>query len=155
MGLDQALHGDGEIGGRAVGHHVRDVAERVLMDVEAGVAGGVDLPVRDILAVMAAGRHAQDLDHAGGGRIVAVGGGMKDFQAHGSASMLEMGTIAKAISAVMPELDLAGCVSPGHSGPPRRGEPGISRFGVRCFASPRNDGARWTTSSSIKPDTAP
>ena len=41
-----------------------DVAERVLVGVEPGVGRDVDLPLRDILPVMAAGRHAQDLDHA-------------------------------------------------------------------------------------------
>src|ERR1700720_2434994 len=29
-----------------------------------------------------------------------------------------------------------------HSGAPRSGEPGISRFRVRCYASPRNDEAK-------------
>ncbi|QOZ12611.1 hypothetical protein XH96_38225 [Bradyrhizobium sp. CCBAU 51765] len=31
-------------------------------------------------------------------------------------------------------------ISDSHSGAARRAEPGISRFRVRCFASPRNDG---------------
>ena len=48
---------DGEIGDRPVGQHMRDVAERILMDIEPGVGGDVDLPFGDILPVMAAGRH--------------------------------------------------------------------------------------------------
>ena len=74
---------DGEIGDRPVGQHMGDVAEGVLMRVEPGVGGDVDLPFRDILPVMAAGRHAQDLDHAGGRRLVAIAGGMGNSQAHG------------------------------------------------------------------------
>jgi len=35
MGLDQALDTDGEVGDRPVGEHMRDVAERILMHVEA------------------------------------------------------------------------------------------------------------------------
>ena len=74
---------DGEVGDRPVGQHMRDVAERVLMHVEAGVGGDVDLPFGDILPVMAAGRHAQDLDHARGRGLVAIAGGMGNSQAHG------------------------------------------------------------------------
>ena len=83
VGLDQALDMDGEVGDRPVGQHMRDVAERVLMHVEPGVGGDVDLPFGDILPVMAAGRHAQDLDHAGGRGLVAIAGGMGNSQAHG------------------------------------------------------------------------
>ena len=83
VGLDQALDMDGEVGDRPVRQHMRDIAERVLMHVEAGVGGDVDLPFGDILPVMAAGRHPQDLDHAGGRRLVAIAGGMGNSQAHG------------------------------------------------------------------------
>ena len=58
VGFDQALDSDGEVGDRPVGQHMGDVAEGVLMHVEPGVGGDVDLPFRDILPVMAAGRHA-------------------------------------------------------------------------------------------------
>jgi hypothetical protein len=60
-----------------------DVAKGVLVHVEAGVGGDVDLPFGDILPVMAAGRHPQDLDHGCGRRLVAIAGGMGDSQAHG------------------------------------------------------------------------
>ncbi|WP_323966242.1 hypothetical protein [Bradyrhizobium japonicum] len=53
------------------------------MGVELGVGRDVDLPLRHILPVMAAGRHAQDLDHAGGRRLIAIGRGVLDSQAHG------------------------------------------------------------------------
>ena len=46
VGLDQALDLDGQVGDRPVGQHMGDVAERVLMHVEPGVGGDVDLPVR-------------------------------------------------------------------------------------------------------------
>src|SRR6516164_4921786 len=105
MGLDQPLDPDCQVGERAMRHHMGDVAEGVLMDVETGISRDVDLPFRDILAVMAARRHPQDLDHARCWRIVAIGGGVKDFQAHGGRSNLRAGTIPEAISAVMPGLD--------------------------------------------------
>ena len=74
---------DGEFGDRSVGQHMGDVAEGILMHVEPGVGRDVDLPLGDILPVMAAGRHPQDLDHAGGRRLVAIAGGMGNSQAHG------------------------------------------------------------------------
>ena len=83
VGFDQAADIDGELGDRAMGQHVGDVAKSVLVDVEAGIRGDVDLPFGDVLPVMAAGRHPQDLDHAGRWRIVAVAGGMGDLQTHG------------------------------------------------------------------------
>ena len=81
--FDQALDMDREFLDRSVCQDVGDVAEGVLVHVEAGVGGDVDLPFRDILAVIAAGRHAQDLDDAGGRRLVAIAGGMGNSQAHG------------------------------------------------------------------------
>ena len=66
-----------------VGQHVGDVAERVLMHIEPGIGGDIDLPFGDILPVMAAGRHAQDLDHAGGRGLVTIAGGVGNSQAHG------------------------------------------------------------------------
>jgi hypothetical protein len=74
VGFDQALDRDGEIGERSLGQHMDGVAEGVLAHVEAGVGGNVDLPVSDILPVMAAGRHPQNLGDAGGRRFVAIGG---------------------------------------------------------------------------------
>ena len=82
LGLDQALDRDGEVGDRSVGQDMRDIAERILMHVEPRVGGDVDLPFGDILAVMAARRHAQDLNDAGGRRLVAIAGGMGNSQAH-------------------------------------------------------------------------
>ena len=64
VGLDQALGGDLDVADGSAGQHMGDVAEGVLMGVELGVGRDVDLPLRHILPVMAAGRHAQDLDHA-------------------------------------------------------------------------------------------
>ena len=83
VGLDQAFDRDGEIGERPMGQHMGDIAEGVLMHIEAGIGGDVDLPFGDILPVMAAGRHPQDLDDAGGRRFVTVAGGMGNSQAHG------------------------------------------------------------------------
>ena len=83
VGLDQAFDIDGEIGDRAVGQHMGDVAERVLMHIEPGIGGDVDLPFGDVLPVMAAGRHAQDLDHAGGRGLIAIAGRVGNSQAHG------------------------------------------------------------------------
>ena len=82
VGLDQALDIDGEIGDRPLGQHMRDIAEGVLMHVQPRIGGDVDLPFGDILPVMAAGRHPQDLDDAGGRRLVAIAGGMGNSQAH-------------------------------------------------------------------------
>ncbi len=82
MGFDQALDIDGEIGDRAMGQDMSDVAVGVLMHLHPRVGGDEDLPVGDILPVIAARRHADDLDHAGGGRLVAIGGRMGDTQAH-------------------------------------------------------------------------
>jgi len=87
MSLDQALDMNSEVGDRAVRQDMRDVAERILMHVEAGIGGDVDLPLGDILPVMAAGRHAQDLDHARGRRLIAIAGGMGNSQAHGGTRM--------------------------------------------------------------------
>ncbi|MGX1013479.1 hypothetical protein AB7M69_007836 [Bradyrhizobium japonicum] len=83
VGLDQALGGDLDVADGSAGQHMGDVAEGVLMGVELGVGRDVDLPLRHILPVMAAGRHAQDLDHAGGRRLIAIGRGVLDSQAHG------------------------------------------------------------------------
>src|SRR3982750_2848173 len=74
---------DGEVGDRPVRQDMGNVSERVLVRVEPGIGRDVDLPFGDILPVMAAGRHAQDLDHAGGGGLVAIGGGVGYSQAHG------------------------------------------------------------------------
>ena len=75
----------GEIGDRPVGQHMGDVAEGVLVHIEPGIGGNVDLPFGDILPVMAARRHPQDLNDAGGRRFVAIARGMGNSQAHGCA----------------------------------------------------------------------
>ena len=87
MSLDQALAMDGEVADRAMRQHMGDVAERVLMGIEPGVGRDIDLPIGDILAVMAARRHPQNLDHARSRRLVAIGGGMGYPQAHGSTGV--------------------------------------------------------------------
>ncbi len=88
VGLDQPFGDDLDVADRPAGQHVGDVAERVLMHVQLGIGGDVDLPFRDVLPVMAARRHAQDLDHAGGRRLVAIGRGVLDSQAHGGLLFL-------------------------------------------------------------------
>src|SRR5579883_2509422 len=93
-----------------------EIAEGIFVDVEAGIRGDIDLPFRDILAVMAARRHPQDLDDATGRWVVAVGGGVEDFQAHGGRSGLRAGTIQKAERDVMSVL--ACTVIPGRSAGP-------------------------------------
>ena len=62
-----------------------DVAERILMHVETGIGGDVDLPLGNVLAVVTARRHPQNLDHAGSRRLVAIGGGMSNSQTHDSS----------------------------------------------------------------------
>jgi len=52
--------------------------------------------------------------------------------------------------------DAAGCCSRGrHSGTRQRREPGISRFRVRCFASPRNDKLTTVIASEAKQSIVP
>ena len=80
---DQAFDMDGKVGERSAGQYMGDVAEGVLMHIEPRIGRHVDLPVGDVLAVVAARRHAQDLDHPGGRRLVAIGSGMGNSQAHG------------------------------------------------------------------------
>ena len=82
MGLDQAFDIDGEVRDRPLGQHMRDVAEGILMHLQPGIGRDVDLPFGDVLPVMAAGRHPQDLNDAGGRRLVAVAGRMGNSQAH-------------------------------------------------------------------------
>src|SRR5262245_59979729 len=114
---------DGQLLERAVGQHMGDIAEGVLVHVEAGVGGDVDLPFRDRLAVVAAGRHAQDLDDAGGRRLVAVAGGMGNSQAHEVS-------LALRHSGAMRSIELWGALAPLR----------ISRFRVWSFGPSRNDG---------------
>ena len=87
MGLDQAFDIDGEIADRAMGQHVRDIAERILVHIEPGIGRDVDLPFGDVLPVMAARRHAQNLDHTGSPGFIAIAGGMGNSQAHGGTRM--------------------------------------------------------------------
>src|SRR5271168_4340818 len=82
---------------------MRDIAERVLMHMEAGVGGDVDLPLGDVLAVMAARRHPQDLNDAGRGRLVAVAGGMRNSQAHGTEFPVKAGKRAASAIATSPK----------------------------------------------------
>src|SRR5260370_29388391 len=53
-------------------------------DPHMGVGGAksVDAPARHVLAVVVARGQAQHLDHAGGGRLVAVGDQMRDADTH-------------------------------------------------------------------------
>ena len=62
---------------------VGDVAERVLVLVEAAVFADIDAPAHHIVAVMIARGEAQRLDHAVGRRVVAVAGLMRNADAHG------------------------------------------------------------------------
>jgi hypothetical protein len=57
---------------------MRDVAEGILVLIEPAVAGHVDAPVDDVLAIVVARRQAQDLDRARGGRAVAIGRQVRD-----------------------------------------------------------------------------
>jgi len=98
--------------------HMGDIAEGVLMHVEARVGGKRRSAIRDVLPVMAAGRHPQDLDDTGS-----------------PADRSDSWWNGKFAGAWQTELFFA--VIPGWRVSAR---PGISRFRVRCFASPRNDG---------------
>src|SRR5579872_2710786 len=82
MGFDQTFRRDGEARGRALGQYMRHVAERVFTHVKTAIGGNVDLPFGDILPVMTAGRHSQNLDETGCRRFVAIGGGVGNSQAH-------------------------------------------------------------------------
>ena len=82
-GLDLAFDRDDELAERAVGGEgVADVAEGVLMLIEPAIGRHVDVPVDDVLAVMIARRQPQHLDHAGGRRVVAIGGSVDDADTH-------------------------------------------------------------------------
>src|SRR5713101_527631 len=61
---------------------MRDIAERILMHVQPRIGGDIDLPFGDVLPVMTARRHPQDLNYASGRRLVAIAGGMGNSQAH-------------------------------------------------------------------------
>ena len=76
VGFDQAADGNGEVGERPMGQNMRDIAERILMDIEPRVGRDIDLPFGDVLPAMAARRHPQDLDDTGSGRFVAIGSGV-------------------------------------------------------------------------------
>jgi hypothetical protein len=65
------------------GERMGDVAERVLVHVEAAVLRDVDAPMHDVLAVVIARRQAQRLDHAVDRRVVVVAGLVRDANAHG------------------------------------------------------------------------
>src|SRR5579872_2950594 len=82
MGFDQTFRRDGEARGRALGQYMRHVAERVFTHVKTAIGGNVDLPFGDILPVMTAGRHSQNLDETGCRRFVTIGGGVGNSQAH-------------------------------------------------------------------------
>ena len=85
--VDFALDLHGELGERAFGGEgVRDVAERILVHVEAAVLRHVDAPVHDVLAVVIARREAQRLDHAAGRRVVLVAGLVRNADTHGALS---------------------------------------------------------------------
>src|SRR5258707_8455471 len=87
MGFDQAIDRDDEIGRRPLRQHMRDVAEGILVDIETRVAGDVDLPLGNVLPVMAARRHPQDLNDTACWRIVVIAGGMGNSQAHGMSKL--------------------------------------------------------------------
>ena len=106
VGLDQALDRDGEVGDRPLGQDMRDIAECILMHIEPRIGGDVDLPFRDVLSVMAAGCHSQDLNDAGGRRFVTVAGGMGNSQAHDVPGReLNFGPRRRYTKIVMPGLD--------------------------------------------------
>src|SRR5215469_12692612 len=82
-GLDLALDRHGKLAEWTLGRkHMGDVAESVLVLVEPTIRGDVDSPARHVLAIVVARGQAQHLDHAGGGRLVAVGDQMRDADTH-------------------------------------------------------------------------
>src|SRR5207248_1705641 len=81
--VDLAFDLDAKLGERSLGgERVGDVAESVLVNVEAAILGHVDAPVNDVMAVMIARREAQRLDHAAGRRVVTVAGLMRNPDTH-------------------------------------------------------------------------
>ena len=86
--LDLAVDLDPQFLERAVGgEDMGDVAEGVFVRGEPRVGRDVDAPALDILAFVVARRQSQHLDHAGGGRIVAVDRAMGDAKAHGETGI--------------------------------------------------------------------
>src|SRR6185503_10543590 len=70
-------------GERTLGREgVGNIAERVLVGIEAAILRHVDAPMHDILAVMIARGEAQGLDHAADRRVVVVAGLVRDANAH-------------------------------------------------------------------------
>ena len=81
--LDLALDQDGELAQRSLrGEDMGDVAEGVLVLVEPAIRGHVDAPARDVLTIVVARGQPQHLNHAAGGRLVAIAGEMRDANAH-------------------------------------------------------------------------
>ena len=81
--LDFAVDLDPQFLERAVGgEDMGDIAEGVFVGGEPRIGHDVDAPALDILAFVVARRQPQHLDHAGGGRIVAVDRAMGDAKAH-------------------------------------------------------------------------
>src|SRR5262245_2699542 len=82
-GLDLALDRHRELAEWPLGgEHVGDVAEGILVLVEPAIRGDVDAPARYVLAIVVARRQPQHLDHARGGRLVAVARQMRDADTH-------------------------------------------------------------------------
>src|SRR5262249_59171065 len=64
------------------GEHVGDVAEGILVLVEPAIRGDVDAPAHHVLAVMVAWGQPQHLNHAHGGRLVAVARQVREADTH-------------------------------------------------------------------------
>ena len=59
---------------------------KIFVLIEPAIRRDIDAPVRNILPLMVARREPQHLDHAAGGGVVAIGGLVRDADAHGRPS---------------------------------------------------------------------
>ena len=108
--LDLAVDLDPQFLERPVGgEDMGDIAEGVFVGGEPRIGHDVDAPAPDVLAFVVARRQPQHLDHAGGGRIVAVDRAMGDAKAHVGRQRTDDGgqigsTIDQAILSVLRRL---------------------------------------------------
>ena len=83
--IDLALDRDRQFAERPFGGEgMADVAEGVLVLVQQAILRQIDAPVDHILPVVIARGEPQHLGHAGGRRVVAIGGRVGDADAHGA-----------------------------------------------------------------------
>ena len=104
LGVDLAFDRDRQFAKRSLGGEgMGDVAEGVLVLVQQAILRQVDAPVYHILPVVIARREAQHLDHAGGRRVVAIGGRVGNTNSHELAGANLPVTFLAQASAMIPK----------------------------------------------------